>query len=250
MFVFAMFMFFALGVMIAAMFIDSLLNLARELRAVVLAGIGIGLAWAVDFNLWSLWHLHARRQWLAVTLRAFPCRRRVLLACAPRVLLRPAPQVPRRSRHLGEDPTDLRPRGRAAATPELATHPATRRLTRQQQQEMAGWRSHRARAPGLWSVTAPPFIVNSSGCGCRVTGWPSYKGCSVAPHIRRRTSYRTSELDQFDPWESDRVIPLGFGQDVGDREWVSAKRCSPSPSPRRRNGLGADALRPSGGPRR
>jgi hypothetical protein len=68
MFVFAMFMFFALGVMIAAMFIDSLLNLARELRAVVLAGIGIGLAWAVDFNLWSLWHLHARRQWLAVTL--------------------------------------------------------------------------------------------------------------------------------------------------------------------------------------
>jgi hypothetical protein len=65
---FAMFLFFALGVMIAAMFVDSLLSLARELRAVVIAGIGIGLAWAVDFNLWTLWHMHARSEWLAVAL--------------------------------------------------------------------------------------------------------------------------------------------------------------------------------------
>jgi hypothetical protein len=66
--VFAMFVFFSLGVMAVSMFGESLLNIAQELRAVVLVAIGIGLAWAVDFNVWSLWHLHARAPWVAVTL--------------------------------------------------------------------------------------------------------------------------------------------------------------------------------------
>jgi hypothetical protein len=61
-------MIFGLGVMALAMFAESILNIAQELRALMLVGIGIGLAWAVDFNLWSLWHFQARTGWLEVTL--------------------------------------------------------------------------------------------------------------------------------------------------------------------------------------
>ena len=66
--VFAMFVFFSLGVMAVSMLAERVLNVAQELRAVALVGIGTGLAWAVDFNLWSLWHVHARAPWVAVTL--------------------------------------------------------------------------------------------------------------------------------------------------------------------------------------
>lgn len=66
--VFGVFMLFGLGVMALGMFAESILNIAQELRAVVLVGIGIGLAWAVNFNLWSLWHFPARAGWLGVTL--------------------------------------------------------------------------------------------------------------------------------------------------------------------------------------
>jgi hypothetical protein len=61
-------MLFGLGVRALAMFGESILNIAHELRALVLACIGVGLAWAVDFNLWSLWHFQARAGWLGVTL--------------------------------------------------------------------------------------------------------------------------------------------------------------------------------------
>ena len=66
--VFGLFVIFGLGVMALAMFAESILNVAKELRALVLVGLGVGLAWAVDFNLWSLWHFHARAGWLEVTL--------------------------------------------------------------------------------------------------------------------------------------------------------------------------------------
>jgi hypothetical protein len=54
--------------MALAIFAESILNIAQELRALMLVGIGIGLTWAVDFNLWSLWHFQARTSWLEVTL--------------------------------------------------------------------------------------------------------------------------------------------------------------------------------------
>jgi hypothetical protein len=58
--VFDLFILFGLGVTALAMFAESILNVAQEQRALVLVGIGVSLAWGVDFNLWSLWHFHAR----------------------------------------------------------------------------------------------------------------------------------------------------------------------------------------------
>jgi len=66
--VFALFLFFALGVTTVSMVAERILNTAEELRAVILVGLGVGLAWAVDFNLWSMWNLHARADWLGITL--------------------------------------------------------------------------------------------------------------------------------------------------------------------------------------
>jgi len=66
--VFAMMLFFTLGVTVLSMFAERMLNWAVEIRPIVLVGLGIGLAWAVDFNLWSMWGLHARAGWLAVTM--------------------------------------------------------------------------------------------------------------------------------------------------------------------------------------
>ncbi len=68
MYVFAILAALGLGVMLVTMFAERVLNFAHELHAIALAGIGIGLAWAVDFNLWALWHLHARAGWVGVTL--------------------------------------------------------------------------------------------------------------------------------------------------------------------------------------
>ncbi|MER3452794.1 MAG: hypothetical protein C4344_03765, partial [Acidimicrobiia bacterium] len=65
---FAILVALGLGTMLVTMFAERLMNLAQELRAIALAGVGIGLAWAVDFNLWRLWGLPAREDWVAVTL--------------------------------------------------------------------------------------------------------------------------------------------------------------------------------------
>ena len=66
--VLAMFLFFALGILALSMIVERALNTSDELRALVFAGVGIALAWAVDFNLWSMWRLHQRADWLGVTL--------------------------------------------------------------------------------------------------------------------------------------------------------------------------------------
>jgi drug/metabolite transporter (DMT)-like permease len=57
-----------LAVFAVAMFADRYLSLAQEYWAVVLVGLGVGVAWLVDFNLWREWGMEARRPWIGVTL--------------------------------------------------------------------------------------------------------------------------------------------------------------------------------------
>ena len=66
--VFALYLFFALGVMAVSMMAERILDSADEFRAFMLVGLGVGLAWAADFNLWSVWNLHPRANWLGITL--------------------------------------------------------------------------------------------------------------------------------------------------------------------------------------
>lgn len=62
-----------LGIMSVARWVERPLMAWRDKLTVSLyplleVGIGIGLAWAVDFNLWALWHVPMRSNWVAVTL--------------------------------------------------------------------------------------------------------------------------------------------------------------------------------------
>jgi hypothetical protein len=62
-----------LGVMCAARCLEPLVRLlgaplVQALRALAELALGIGLAWAVNFNLWALWHIPMRAEWVAVTL--------------------------------------------------------------------------------------------------------------------------------------------------------------------------------------
>ena len=62
-----------LGVMCIARCVDPLLRLfggpvSRALHPLAELALGIGLAWAVNFNLWALWHIPMRADWVAVTL--------------------------------------------------------------------------------------------------------------------------------------------------------------------------------------
>jgi hypothetical protein len=43
-------------------------TIAREFWAFVTVGVGVGLAWAADLNMWRLWHLHVREAWIGITL--------------------------------------------------------------------------------------------------------------------------------------------------------------------------------------
>lgn len=73
MYVFAIALLFGLGIMCVARWVDQPLRALR--RRLVLSvypllevALGIALAWAVNFNLWSLWHVTMRADWVAVTL--------------------------------------------------------------------------------------------------------------------------------------------------------------------------------------
>jgi len=62
-----------LGVMCVARCLDPLLRqlgapAAQALHPLAELALGIGLAWAVNFNLWALWHIPMRADWVAVTL--------------------------------------------------------------------------------------------------------------------------------------------------------------------------------------
>jgi hypothetical protein len=57
-----------LGVFALAMVFDRFLSIAPEFWAVVLVGLGIGAAWLADFNVFQLWTIPVREDWIGVTL--------------------------------------------------------------------------------------------------------------------------------------------------------------------------------------
>jgi hypothetical protein len=64
---------FGLGVMCLARCVERPLQQLRERVPLALyplteVVLGIALAWAVNFNLWGLWHISMRADWVAVTL--------------------------------------------------------------------------------------------------------------------------------------------------------------------------------------
>lgn len=73
MYVFGIAILFGLGVMCLARTVERPLRQLRQRLPVALyplleVAVGIGLAWAVHFNMWSLWHVPMRADWIAVTL--------------------------------------------------------------------------------------------------------------------------------------------------------------------------------------
>jgi hypothetical protein len=59
---------FGLGAFALAMVVDRYLSIATEFWAFVLIGFGIGAAWLADFDVWQLWGIPARADWIGVTL--------------------------------------------------------------------------------------------------------------------------------------------------------------------------------------
>ena len=77
MYVFGIAIVFGLGVMCVARWVEQPVRQLQEslrglvplaLYPVVEVALGIGLAWAVHFNLWGLWGVAMRADWVAVTL--------------------------------------------------------------------------------------------------------------------------------------------------------------------------------------
>jgi hypothetical protein len=73
MYVFGIALLLGLGVMSVARWVERPMMWLRDKLAISVyplleVGIGIGLAWAVNFNLWTLWHIPMRANWIAVTL--------------------------------------------------------------------------------------------------------------------------------------------------------------------------------------
>lgn len=67
--VFAAVVLFGLAVTVVTMFAGRYLALARELWFLAAAGVGVGLAWLTDFDLWQAWAdlPEVRQDWIGVT---------------------------------------------------------------------------------------------------------------------------------------------------------------------------------------
>ena len=65
---FAVMAFFGLGLTVLVMLGHRYVTFAREGWALVTIGLGIGLAWLADLNMWQLWGVHVREPWIGVTL--------------------------------------------------------------------------------------------------------------------------------------------------------------------------------------
>ncbi len=66
--VFAIAMLLGLGIAASVVAFDRARPVARAVWAVLAVLGGIGLAWAANFNLWSLWHVPVREGWIGITL--------------------------------------------------------------------------------------------------------------------------------------------------------------------------------------
>ena len=68
MYVFGILVLLGVGAFALAGFADRYISMAHEFWAMTCVAFGIGLAWLAGFNLWSLWHLAVRANWIGVTL--------------------------------------------------------------------------------------------------------------------------------------------------------------------------------------
>lgn len=71
MYFFAVFLFFTLGIMVLTSLVGErrLLRRLPEARALVAGGLGVGLAWLANFDMWTGWHITGLRwPWVGVTL--------------------------------------------------------------------------------------------------------------------------------------------------------------------------------------
>jgi hypothetical protein len=66
---FAVILFMSLGVMGLTMLAERGTRRYREGRAVIAGGLGIGLAWLANLNMWTSWNIsNLRYDWVGVTL--------------------------------------------------------------------------------------------------------------------------------------------------------------------------------------
>lgn len=68
MFPFALALFFGLGIAVLAMIFDRWLSRAIELWALVLAAVGVAIAWIANFNMATLWGIDFRADWIGITM--------------------------------------------------------------------------------------------------------------------------------------------------------------------------------------
>ncbi|MFN8232392.1 MAG: hypothetical protein U0V56_02540 [Actinomycetota bacterium] len=66
--VFAIALLFGLGIMVLGKLVERFIMGIPELHTVLLVGLGIGLAWAVNFDIFADWGLAARAGWVGVTM--------------------------------------------------------------------------------------------------------------------------------------------------------------------------------------
>jgi hypothetical protein len=66
--VFAVLVLMGLGLTVFVMIGHRYVTLAREFWAFASIGLGVGLAWLADLNMWKLWDLPVREPWIGVTL--------------------------------------------------------------------------------------------------------------------------------------------------------------------------------------
>lgn len=68
MYVFAVAALLGLAVMAVAMIAERYLTIVQEFFAFVVAVLGIGAAWLADFNIFSLWGIGVRYEWVGIAL--------------------------------------------------------------------------------------------------------------------------------------------------------------------------------------
>lgn len=65
--VFAILLFFGLGVMVVARLAERFLMRAPEMWAASMIALGVAFAWIADLDIWRLWGIDVRAGWIGVT---------------------------------------------------------------------------------------------------------------------------------------------------------------------------------------